>query len=259
MADAQPRGPLNGPGPALDAGTLARSPMQAPGPAGRPGPQQPLPGPVAEVPWSGGIPYAAGQAALVRIPVPGSGGLAIELQPRGRVPAGGSTSTLFFQDATGRRHLRLDYGYNVRTGTIDYHWNQRGTHASFGIADHAPAGPAGRAAHLAARYFRHAGRVLVVAGVAADLVAVVRADRPLRRATRAVAGWAGAWAGCKVVGAGGAALGSLGSPLGTAAGGVGGCIIGGMGGYFAGSAVAGEVYDWAANTVFEPLPESAAP
>ena len=88
--------------------------------------------------------------------------MCIELRPRGRVPVGGSTSTLFFQDITGRRHLRLDYGYNVQTRTIDYHWNQRGTHGNFGIPDHTPAGPAGEAAYTAARYFRYAGRVLIV-------------------------------------------------------------------------------------------------
>lgn len=259
MAEPQTRGPVNGPAEGAESGTLARSPMSAPGPAGAPGPQRSLQGPVQDAPWSGGIPYAVGQAALVRIPVPGSGGLAIELRPRGRMPAAGSTSTLFFQDRSGRRHLRLDFGYNTRTGTIDYHWNQRGTYSQFGIADHGAAGSGAGGAYQAARYFRYAGRVLLVAGVAADVAAVVRAERPLRRATQAVSGWAGAWAGCKVLGAGGAAVGSLGSPLGSAAAGLGGCIIGGAGGYFAGSAVAAEVYDWAADTVFEPLPETAAP
>jgi hypothetical protein len=51
-----------------------------------------------EVPTSGTIPYAVGQASIVRIPVPGTNGLAIELRPRGYVPPSGSTSTLFFQD-----------------------------------------------------------------------------------------------------------------------------------------------------------------
>jgi hypothetical protein len=217
------------------------------------------PSATADPPMSGGIPYAIGQASVVRIPVPGTDGLCIELRPRGRVPAGGSTSTLFFQDPTGKRHLRLDYGYNVKTRTIDYHWNQRGTHANFGISDHAPAGTAGEVAHTAARYFRYAGRVLIVVGVAIDVVSIARASRPIRRASQVVAGWAAAWAGCEVVGAGGAALGLLASPLGSAVGGIGGCIIGGIGGYYGGSAIGGEVYDWAENTFFTPLPEVEAP
>ena len=212
-----------------------------------------------DAPLSGGIPYAIGQASIVRIPVPGTNGLCIELRPRGRVPAGGSTSTLFFQDAAGGRHLRLDYGYNVKTRTIDYHWNQKGTHADFGITDHTVAGDAGEFAYKAARYFRYAGRVLVVAGVAIDVVSIVRATNPIRRASQVVAGWAGAWAGCEVVGAGGASVGLLASPLGSAIGGVSGCIIGGIAGYYGGSAVGGEVYDWAETTIFAPLPEVDAP
>src|SRR5262245_23735215 len=128
---------------------------------------------VADAPLSGGIPYAIGQASVVRIPIPGTNGLCIELTPRGWTPQGGSTSTLFFQDATGKRHLRLDYGYNVKTKTIDYHWNQKGTFNQFGIPDHAPAGTAGEIAYNAAKYFRYAGRVLVVVGVAVDVVSTL--------------------------------------------------------------------------------------
>jgi hypothetical protein len=114
---------------------------------------------------SGGIPYAVGQTSVVRIPVHGTNGLCIELKPRGWAPQGGATSTLFFQDATGKCNLRLDDGYNVKTKTVDYHWNQKGTFADFGIADYAPARTAGEASYNAAKYFRYAGRVLVVVGV----------------------------------------------------------------------------------------------
>ncbi|HEU4853768.1 MAG TPA: hypothetical protein VFS89_00575 [Nitrosospira sp.] len=208
---------------------------------------------------SAGIPYAIGQASVVRIPIPGTNGLAIELSPRGRVPSGGSTSTLFFQDGAGKRHLRLDYGFNARTKTVDYHWNQKGTFDTFEVAGHSAAGRAGQVAYNAAKYFRYAGRALVVAGVAIDVVSIVQASKPLRRASEMIAGWAGAWLGCKVVGAGGAIIGTAASPLGTAAGGIGGCIIGGIGGYLGGSIMAAEVYDWADGTLFTPLPEAATP
>lgn len=211
------------------------------------------------VPMNGGLPYAIGQSTVVRIPVPGHGGLCIELGPRGFVPKGGSTSTLFLQDTTGKRHLRLDYGYNVKTKTIDYHWNQKGVAANVGIVDHTPVGRAGAAAYQAAKYFRYAGRILIVVGVAVDTISIVQSSKPLRRASEVVAGWAGAWAGCKVVGAVGAAGGSLASPLGTAAGGIGGCIIGGVSGYWVASHIAGHVYDWAEDTMFMPLPLVQAP
>jgi hypothetical protein len=240
----------------IDSGTAPRIAMSTPA-ATAEGAHSPAS--AQDAPLSGGIPYAIGQASIVRIPVPGRKGLGIERHPGGRVPASGSTSTLFFQDAGGGRHLRLDYGYNVRTRTIDYHWNQKGTHADFGITDHSPAGQAGEVAYKAARYFRYAGRVLVVVGVAIDVVSIVRASNPIRRASQVVAGWAGAWAGCEVVGGGSAALGLLASPLGSAIAGVSGCIIGGIGGYYGGSAIAGEVYDWADSTFFTPLPEVAAP
>ncbi len=208
---------------------------------------------------SGGIPYAIGQSSMVRIPIPGTNGLAIELTGRGWKPKTGSTSTLFFQDVTGKRHLRLDYGHNVRTNTIDYHWNQKSTAEVFKITDHTPAGRAGQTAYESAKYFRYAGRVLVVAGVTLDVIAVVQASKPLRRASQAVAGWAGAWVGCKVVGATGGLFGTSLTPIGTAVVGIGGCIIEGIGGYYGASELAGEVYDWSEDTFFTQLPEAPAP
>jgi len=209
-------------------------------------------------PPSGSIPYALGMSSIVRIPIPGTNGLFIELRPRGRTPRGGSTSTLFFQDISGRRHLRLDYGYNAVTRTINYHWNQSGTHATFAISDHAPAGRLEASAYHAARHFRRAGRVFAVVGVGADLVSIVVANAPIRRASAVVGAWALAWAGCKTGGAGGAAAGTAMSPIGTAIGGVGGCIIGGYAGYRAGTAMGGVVFDLA-QTTFTRVPELPAP
>jgi hypothetical protein len=248
---------------ALDTGTLALMPTPAPLTAGTTTVSRPVTrngGPV-DAPMSGGLPYAVGQASVVRVPVPGTNGLAIELRPRGRVPKGGTTSTLFIQDPTGRRQLRLDYGFNVKTNTIDYHWNQQRVFKEFGIADHTVAGNSGEALYGAAKYFRYAGRVLVVAGVALDTVSIAQASKPLKRASEVVAGWAAAWVGCKAVGAGGALLGTAlsANPIGTAIGGIGGCIVGGIGGYYGGSIAAAEVYDWAEGTFFTPLEEVTEP
>lgn len=209
---------------------------------------------------SGAIPVGWGIASVLRIPVPGSGGLFIELSPRGYVPSGGSTSTLFIQDATGKRHLRLDYGYNKTKGKVDYHWNQKGTYAEFGITDHTSVGARGKALYKGARYFKYAGRVLLVVGAAVDIYSIVVAKKKLRQVAKVAGGWAGASGGCELVGAAGAAAGTGVEPGGGTAviGGLG-CIIGGIGGYLGASWAAGEAYDWVEETFFEPVPESAAP
>ncbi|WP_144029723.1 hypothetical protein [Burkholderia sp. AU18528] len=194
-------------------------------------------------PASGSIPYSIGMASAIRIPIPGTQGLCIELRPRGAMPKRGSTSTLFFQDVSGCKHLRLDYGYNVQTKTVDYHWNQRGTYETFGISDHTPIKQLGAVAYRSAKYFRHAGRVLAIFGVALDIASVVVASRPIRRTSEVTAGWALAWIGCKTVGPVGASIGSLGTPLGTAIGGLAGCVIGGYAGYQAGATLGGTIYD----------------
>ncbi|HXJ19457.1 MAG TPA: hypothetical protein VMT03_04420 [Polyangia bacterium] len=211
------------------------------------------------VPMYGEIPFVVGAASMIPIPVPGTKGLCIQLVPRGWVPKNGTTSTLFVQDALGKRNLRLDYGFNVKTGTVNYHWNQKGTFQTFGIADHALAGNVGRVVYQSARYFRYAGRVLAVVGVAADVYSVVKSDRPLRQATKVISGWAGAWVGCKVVGAGGAWVGSAVTPgMGTAIGGVVGCLVGGFIGYEGAARAAGRLYDWA-DATFTAVPETSAP
>lgn len=213
-----------------------------------------------DAPMNGAIPVGVGMASVVRIPVPGTHGLAVELSPRGWTPKGGSTSTLFVQDIAGKRNLRLDYGYNVKTKAIDFHWNQKGTFNEFGIADHSVAGAGGEALFKGAKYFRWGGRVLLVVGVTIDIYSIVVSSNPLRQATKVAAGWAGAWAMCKVVGAGGAYAGTAVEPgVGTAVGGVVGCAVGGFIGYVGFSEGAGYAYDWAEGTIFTPVPASDTP
>ncbi|MEO0821509.1 MAG: hypothetical protein AAF074_13905 [Pseudomonadota bacterium] len=206
-------------------------------------------------PMRGEIPVAGGLPAVLRIPVPNSNGLAIEFRPRGHVPKGGTTSTLFIQSPNGKQHLRLDYGFNKNTGKIEWHWNQKGTNKVFGIKNHTTVGRAGQVAGNAARYFKYAGRTLVVVGAAMDAYSIVTASKPLRRTVQVVSAWGAAAAGCKVVGAGGAAVGSAAPGLGTAAGGIIGCAVGGFFGYITAEAVSGYIYDWAEDTIFTPLPE----
>jgi len=209
---------------------------------------------------SGAVPVGIGTASIARIPVPGSGGLFIELSPAGYIPKAGSTSTLFVQSVDGKKTLRLDYGYNKVSGKVDYHWNQKGTFGPFGIKDHTTVGKAGEAVYKGARYFKYAGRVLLVIGLAVDVYSVVVAEKKMRQVAKVAAGWAGAWAGCEAVGAGGAVGGTLVEPgLGTAVGGVLGCAVGGIGGYAGASWAAGKTYDWVEETFFTRLPEYRPP
>lgn len=195
---------------------------------------------------------AAGVASVIRIPLPGHRDLAIEFFPRNF--KGKSTSTLFIQDAAGKRVLRLDYGYNVKTKTIDYHWNQKGTFAEFGIPDHTTVGRTGASVYRFAKGFRYAGRVLLVVGVGMDVASIVQSDRPLRRSTQVVSAWAAAWAGAEGAGALGAAIGTAIEPGGgTAVLGVIFAIGGGIGGYWAGEKAGTVIYDWGEAT-FSPLP-----
>ena len=211
-----------------------------------------------EIPLSGSIPVAVGQPGVVRIPIPGEHRLAIEFWPRNY--KGKSTSTLFIQDPAGKRHLRLDYGPNPRTGATDFHWNQRSVAARFGIQDHTPVGRLGRAAYQAARGYRWAGRVLIVVGLVVDGISIVEADQPIRRATEVVSAWALAAAGCRVGGYVGAGIGTAIEPGGgTAAGGFVGCIVGGYAGYHSGEVAGDVVYQWAEHTMFTHLPEVRLP
>ncbi|MBO0798239.1 MAG: hypothetical protein J2P31_05405, partial [Blastocatellia bacterium] len=125
----------------------------------------------------------------------------------------------------------------------------------FNITNHTPAGFSGRVAYKAAKYFRFAGRTLMIIGVSIDIISVVQASKPMRRASEVVAAWAVAWVGCKTAGAGGAAIGSVAGPIGTAVGGVGACIIGGYIGYQVGEELGGTVYDWSEDTFFHSVPE----
>jgi hypothetical protein len=207
-----------------------------------------------------------GMGSVVRIPIPGTNGLAIELSPP-KNWKGKSTSSLFFQSLDGKRILRLDYGPNKQTGKIDYHWNQSGTKELFKIDDHTPVGKAGEALYKSAKYFKYAGRSLIVFGVISDAYSIVVAKKRVRKVAQVATGWVGAWAGCKVGGAaGGAAAGAVGSVVpvaGTAAGlAVGafmGCVVGGVGGYYYSSEAAGKAYDWVEETYFERVPEESAP
>ena len=212
-------------------------------------------------PTKGAAPVSAGLGSIVRIPVPGTDGLAIEFRPRGWTPKTGSTSSLFIQDLSGKRHLRLDLGFNKVSQVHEWHWNQKGTAANFGIANHTSVGVGEQILGRAAKMYKFSGRTLVVVGVAVDAYSIVTSTQPLRRSIQVVSGWAGAAAGCKVLGAGGAAAGTVAAPgVGTAAGGFLGCAIGGFIGYIAAERAVGHLYDWGQGALFTKVaPEPSAP
>lgn len=225
---------------------------------------------------SGSVPVGVGSPGVVsvaRIPVPGSQGLFVELSPRGKLPfyietlPDGtkvkrffSTSRIFIQDAQGKRVLRLDYGENVKTGQVDYHWNQKGTFKQFGIADHTSVGEFGEGLYKSAKYLKYGGRLLLVVGIASDLYSIVEAKKKVRQVLRVAAGWAGAEAGCALLGGEGAVAGTVVEPGGgTAVVGIAGCLIGSVAGYAGASWATGQAYDYIEEIIYEPLPETPAP
>ena len=151
---------------------------------------------------------------------------------------------MFLQSSDGKVNLRLDYGYNKTTGTVDYHWNQKGTFAKFGITDHTPVGFGGKFLYKAAKIFRWGGRALFVAGAVADIVSIVQAEDHLRQTVVVASGLAGAWAGVKVGGWLGAKIGTAEEPGGgTAVGALVGGAVGAIGGFFGARWAGGKVYD----------------
>ena len=235
--------------PCLDPGTLNLQRSPDPSPTAKPANQKIT---AEDEPISGNVPASLGLGALLRIPIPGSNGLAIELTPRGF--KGSSTHHLFIQDITGKRYLNLDLSFNKTTQRVEWHWNQKRTLETFGIKNHTSAGAAEQALGTFARYYKYAGRVFLVVGAAADIYSIVTASRPLRRSAQVVSGWTAASISCRAVGAAGAAWGSAEPGLGTAIGGFVGCAVGAFIGYRAAEAAAGYLYDWADDTIFTPVP-----
>lgn len=213
-----------------------------------PGSQQPdteqdggwTPVPASEVPSA--IISGAGLSTVLRIPIPGVPGMAVEFWGRDLKFKGKSTSVLFIQDITGKKVLRLDYHLNPTTNQVDVHWNQRGVYSLFKIQDHTPVGPGGMAAYRAAQVFRYAGRALLVVAAINDAYRIVTAVNVPREIVSTAGAWAVSWAGCRAGGAVGARL-PIPHPLGKAAAILGGCVIGGGIGYFGGYETTQTVYD----------------
>lgn len=169
---------------------------------------------------------------------------------------GKSTSVIQLYDAVNSsKGIRLDYGYNVVTKDVNWHWNQKGTFANFGIADHSLAGGTMSAVGNASKVVKGVGRVALPVAVASDAYSIYESDNRPREVTRVAGGWAGAYAmgqaGAMAGAAGGATIGSaipvVGTAAGAAAGGLVGGIGGGVAGYFGGSAVAQKIYDYIDN------------
>jgi len=205
-------------------------------------------------PWIGAAGGGVGVGAVLRIPVPGTNGLAIELTPRGWLPRAGSTSSLFIQEMSGKKHLRLDLGYNKNSQLCEWHWNQKGTFENFGITNHTSVGAPEQLLGKVSKLYRYAGRALLVAGVSADVYSIVVSPRPLRRRVQVVSGWAGAIGACKIVGAVGASVGTTIAPgVGTGSGGLLGCAAGAFLGYRAAERLVGHLYDWSGVELFNQL------
>src|SRR5262245_3231528 len=100
--------------------------------------------PASDAPITGSIPVAIGAASVVRIPVPGTNGLAIELTPRGWTPKGGSTSTLFIQDIVGKRQLASTMDTTLRPRLLIFNGIRKGHLTSSGFLNNPRWGKEGK-------------------------------------------------------------------------------------------------------------------
>ena len=211
---------------------------------------------MSHFPVSGRIPFVVGKTSVVRIPVAGTRTLCLELSPRGHVPARGSASTLFVRHAATQLQSRLDFAYNKRTRTIDYHWNQNGTLENFVNGGQREDVTPWFVPHSALKCYRYIGRTLLVGGAIAEAVSIVEASAPLRNASSSVSDWCARWLGHEYAIADRALTGSqLGQGLALAVGEALDCIIAAFSGIVTPAELAAQVYDWTENTLFTPLDE----
>jgi len=157
---------------------------------------------------------------------------------------GKSTSVAhIYNELNKRKSVRLDYGYNTKTGVVDWHWNQKGVSAKFGgVIDHTPANKPVKIGGKGMKILGAAGKPLLVLGVAVDGYSIYNAEDKVEASAEVAGGWAGAYGGAKV-GAGLAAL--ICSETGPGAvicGAVGG-IGGGIAGYYMGSEATDYMYE----------------
>jgi len=128
---------------------------------------------LARVLLSGRQPYPSDRPQVVHMPVPGSTGLCVVLQPRHRVPACGSAAALFLHYAAEAQHLRLDYGYSNRDRTVHYHWQPDLTYVDAGLGHLRRIDVPGPVAHGGRRYYRFRGRALVLEGRGLHEISIV--------------------------------------------------------------------------------------
>jgi hypothetical protein len=197
----------------------------------------------------GGVLVGPGNIAFIRIPIPGSQNLYLELNPP-PYWKGSSSSAIFMHDASidgkGERSLRLDYGFNKATGRVDYHWNRTGagTYDYFKIKNHEAAGATGAVLYRTARAFRYVGRTITIVGKVADVTSIVTASDPVRRAVQVASAWRVSKMTAVRFGSACAAVGkNVGGVRGAAIGGIVCGVVGGVVGYYAGEKISGYVYD----------------
>jgi hypothetical protein len=159
--------------------------------------------------------------------------------------------------ANNWKGLRLDYGPNVKTNNAtNWHWNQKGANATFGIADHSLASPTATNFGKTMQLARPLGRAAVGVGAVMDGISLAGEvnesletgnwDNTAIEGSRIAGGWGGAALGAKGGGTLGAAIGTAIAPgLGTAIGGAVGGFAGGIAGYFGGSEIGESVSEWA--------------
>lgn len=160
--------------------------------------------------------------------------------PRGaRLPPGGSSSVVFATlPNQPNKGIRLDYGYNKGTSSVNWHWNQKGSASNFLVTNHSTSGA--KLSGWALKSTKYAGRLLLVGGVIQSGSAIYSSEEPLQEAAHQASGWAGSFVGGAAGAQAGAALGAaIGAPF-MGIGAVPGAVVGGFVGGVAGGAAGWE-------------------
>ncbi|MBU0578248.1 S-layer homology domain-containing protein, partial [Patescibacteria group bacterium] len=182
---------------------------------------------------------------------------------------GGSYITQIYQTNNPSKYIALDYHLHETgpmAGTSNFHFNQKGVYADWGVSNHQVIGPDdltinGKGVPVnVGKGLRYVGAAGLVIGAATDAYNIYESEDRGRDTTKVVGGWTGAWAGATAFASIGAStgawiggmacgtvtLGAAAIPCAVIGGSVGGFIggmFGGVTGYLGGSYAGEEAYD----------------
>lgn len=169
----------------------------------------------------------------------GAGSFSVSL--RANNPRPNSSSSIFWQNVSGKKHGRLDRHVVTLKGGIQPYGNVPRTHLNYTSGtgffkyDHGLSPRGGTYLHYSAIFIRRSGGAMMALGAVTDAYSLATSSNKASEASRIAGGWAGAYYGAQYLGTQLAAYGASYGPYGIMAGGLAGSIGGGALGYWGGS------------------------